>query len=116
MTTNLERAADLLDAWSKDGGELNSHVGSPTEIARMLAAAGLITPDMPEPARDNHRGEPIWETEGHTQVSTTGPLPISLSGPFGEGWDMYPIEAEDIALALLAAARHARNTKENHDD
>lgn len=45
MTTNKDRAAEAIDRWTKQGGELNSAVGSPHEIAELLAAAGLLMPD-----------------------------------------------------------------------
>lgn len=46
MTTSKDRAADVIDRWTKAGGELNSHVGNPHSIAQELADAGLLMPDM----------------------------------------------------------------------
>ena len=49
MTTNVDRAAEVIDAWTKEGHELNSYVGSPHDIARRLSDAGLLAPDLPKP-------------------------------------------------------------------
>lgn len=49
MTTNIDRAAEVIDALTKEGYELNSHVGNPHDIARRLDDAGLLMPDLPAP-------------------------------------------------------------------
>ena len=46
MTTTIDRAAEVIDAWTK---ELNECVGSPHDIARRLSDAGLLAPDLPQP-------------------------------------------------------------------
>ena len=101
--SNFERAVKALN----DVDEAIDHLADNEAYVTALEAAGLLMPDLPEPARFNHRNEPCWETEGNTSVRTPGMLPISLKGPFLEGWDMHPLEARDIAHALLAACEYA---------
>ena len=85
----------------------------PSDLADVLNEAGLLAPDLPEPTKLNRRNEPIWETEGHTRVRTPGGFPVALNGPFGEGWDMFPVEARDIAYALLAACEYSEKEQES---
>ena len=101
-----DQAIDLVESelnWYHD--EIDSSIAG--EIIGWLDEKGYLAPDLPEPARFNHRNEPCWETEGNTSVRTAGMFPVSLNGPFGEGWGMHPPEARDVAYALLAAANYA---------
>ena len=100
--SNFDRAVKALN----DVGEYIDYLEGNIAYVTALEAAGLLAPDLPNPARFNHRNELCWETEGNTNVRTPGMLPISLKGPFEEGWDMHPPEARDIAYALLAACEH----------
>ena len=107
--SNFDRAVKALN----DVDEAIGHLADNEAYVTALLAAGLLAPDLPEPARFNHRNEPCWETEGNTSVRTPGMLPISLKGPFGEGWNMHPPEARDIALAILAACEYAEKEQNN---
>ena len=100
--SNFDRAVKALN----DVDEAIDHLADNEAYVTALLEAGLLMPDLPKPARFNHRNELCWETEGNTNVRTPGILPISLKGPFEEGWDMHPPEARDIAYALLAACEH----------
>ena len=99
MTSNIDRAADAINAWAKEGNELNPHVGSPYDIARRLADAGLLATDLPEPTRVGpdftHWGPVALERD-------TGAIAIGVSGPYTQDPDEARAWAE-----YLAAAAHA---------
>ena len=107
--SNFARAVKALN----DVDEAIDHLADNEAYVTALEAAGLLMPDLPEPTKLNRRNEPIWETEGHTRVRTPGGFPVALNGPFGEGWDMFPVEARDIAYALLAACEYAEKGQDN---
>ena len=107
--SNIDRAVKALN----DVDEAIDHLADNEAYVTALEAAGLLMPDLPEPTKLNRRNEPIWETEGHTRVRTPGGFPVALNGPFGEGWDMFPVEARDIAYALLAACEYAEKEQDN---
>ena len=107
--SNFDRAVKALN----DVDEAIDHLADNEAYVAALEAAGLLMPDLPEPTKLNRRNEPIWETEGHTRVRTPGGFPVALNGPFGEGWDMFPVEARDIAYALLAACEYAEKEQDN---
>lgn len=78
MTNNTDRAADIIDAWTREGNELNSHVGSPHAIARRLADAGLLMPDIPDGLnligfeRKGGGGGLLWDDRITTEALTKG--------------------------------------------
>ena len=78
MTTNIDRAADVIDAWTREGNELNSLVGSPYAIARALADAGLLMPDIPDGLnligfeRRGGGGGLLWDDRITTAALTKG--------------------------------------------
>lgn len=78
MTTNIDRAAKVIDAWTKDGSELNESVGDPHDIARRLADAGLLMPDIPDGLnligfeRKSGGGGLIWDDRITTEALTKG--------------------------------------------
>lgn len=102
--SNLSKTVRVL---AKYLGKHDPYYLTANQAAAELQHARLLMPDLPEPARFNHRNAPCWETEGNTSVRTAGMFPVSLNGPFGEGWGMHPPEARDVAYALLAAANYA---------
>lgn len=53
--STIDRAAEVIDAWTKQGHELNSHVGDPASIARNLADAGRLRPDPSSRYDDQYR-------------------------------------------------------------
>lgn len=109
--TNQERAAEVIDRWTKNGGELNSAVGSPHEIAALLADAGLLMPYLPEPELPG-----LWEV---------GELAINLVDKDGDVEIEWEDESDyfygkqtrslwlsrDQVLAILAAAKLAEEQK-----
>ena len=111
MTTNIERAAEVIDRWTQDGSELNSAVGSTYEIAETLADAGLLMPDLPAP-EEVEEGKPYW-------YSDTYGIAVGRLTPGGRRnvlfWDSEPggvaymgVEgARELAYAMLAAAKLA---------
>lgn len=112
MTTNIERAADVIDRWSRNGGELNSHVGNPDDLAQALADAGLLMPDPAKPAVTSiegyHTYHPwaIWHAEGLT-INRDHEGTIYIDDEAGRNISMSPEQARALIGALLAAAHHA---------
>lgn len=109
--SNQERAAKVIDRWTKDGGELNSVVGSPHEIATLLADDSLLMPDFPEPD-DASIFVPDgagWQTPQDSTVWTAigGRVMVQRVEP----GNFTPGEARSLAYALLAAAKHAEEQK-----
>lgn len=107
---NLERAAEVIDRWTKDGSELNSAVGSPHEIATMLADAGLLMPDLPEPTLPG-----LWNASG---LQTLEVSEVDKDGDVEIEWEedsdyIYGKQtrslwlSRDQVLAILAAAKLA---------
>lgn len=115
--SNLDKANEVASKWVESMGGLEAirhdHGSDLSGLMQALDDAGLLMPDLPEPTKLNRRNEPIWETEGHTRVRTPGGFPVALNGPFGEGWDMFPVEARDIAYALLAACDYVEKEQGN---
>lgn len=119
MTTNIDRAADIIDAWTKQGHELNEHVGNPHDIARALAKAGLLAPEKPEP-QTFPSGEREWSTlDGWVNLDTDGTITMAYDerdeDDLAAGAEIEPgelvftriSEARDLANILNAAANHA---------
>lgn len=102
---NLERAAEVIDRWTKDGSELNSAVGSPHRIATLLADAGLLMPDLPEPVKNYDKvfvvASPLLDCRSVQAIGDQVAIHGYKSRHASSG------EARRFAYALLAAADHA---------
>lgn len=109
MTTNYQRALDLAD-------HIAAVNESPRELVKQLRDAGLLTPDLPEPQLGctsddipyvNFEAE-WWRVnamqgEDDILIHARTPTP-TISADLDE--------AEDLALALLAAVKwHKENDK-----
>ena len=114
MTTNLDRAAEVIAAArkdatvSRDGNDLIS-----PHIAQALADAGLLAPDFPAP--DIKAVFPVWIPDDDVEMEVQ-----ALANPEGDhvalsyhGTDqkkhhlvMDPHLANRLGGALIAAARH----------
>lgn len=108
--SNVDKAAEVIDQWTKEGYELNSAVGSPHAIAERLAKAGLLAPDLPE-ANDLDIAVP--NGKGWLPCGLTGPSVWTAPGgrvmvQRVEPGDLTPDEAHFFALTVLAAAQYAR--------
>lgn len=108
--SNVDKAAEVIDQWTKEGYELNSAVGSPHAIAERLAKAGLLAPDLPEP---NDPSIFVPDGKGWLPCGLTGPSVWTAPGgrimvQRVEPGDLTPAEARFFALAVLAAAQYAK--------
>ncbi len=107
---NVEKAAEVIDQWTKEGYELNSAVGSPHAIAKRLARAGLLAPDLPGPDEcppDIHK--PGWHLgmSFDAEYASAFAGGVWVTGRNGWGLKYSPEQARGIACRLLAAADHA---------
>lgn len=59
MTTNIDRAAEIVDRLRLDSGP--GDMSTAEHIARALADAGLLAPDLPAP--DRGMSDPNWQAE-----------------------------------------------------
>lgn len=132
--TNIDHAAKIIDAWTQDGHELNSHVGNPRDLARTLSDAGLLAPDLPGPTHRAGMGaagtdypmtggrfarvhlhesdEYLWAMFNPGQVTlihNQGKRADTKGRTWPDTRDMRltPDAAREIAYTLLAAANHA---------
>ena len=108
--SNVDKAAKVIDRWTKEGYELNSAVGSPHAIAERLAKAGLLAPDLPE-ANDPS----VFVPDGKGWLPGGPHGPSVWTAPGGrvmiqrvEPGDLTPDEANAFALTVLAAAQYAK--------
>ena len=122
MTTNQDKAADLITELFKDASSNSAGIGK--DIVQALEEKGLLAPDLPEPSHDSK--DPQFQREykeecGHSVPSVPDvwcPDPWLSIGVFpdrneiaicdgGEQLDPFSIaEARKLALALLAAVKH----------
>ena len=113
--SNKERAAELLTPNSEHCQRVhNGEGGNPCMFceynaetaADMLADAGLLAPDLPEPRIDI--GE--WQEWGHQHGNrvTLHAGMVTVEIPDDISRDLTPDEAREIAHALLAAANEAK--------
>lgn len=111
MTTNIERAAEILEEWTDRSWGLAED--NADAAAQTLADAGLLMPDLPEP---NEKGFWIPFEENQDEyfemwVSIPGSLKVDGSRRWRKR--LTPENARSIAFALLAAADHAEQEQGN---
>lgn len=106
MTTNIDRAAEVLADWADSEGGLASidrdYDGDMAGASEALADATppLLMPDLPETTHDG-----TWELPSGESIR------VSRNG-IQAGTTRTPAEARSYALALLAAANYAERNQE----
>lgn len=109
MTTNIDRAAEILDARHRyDQLRGDGVIGcfDARKAAQSLADARLLMPDLPEPTRWKQNEEPEWD------ACDTTVLPAGYEGrviveDFDYQWEASAADVRNLAYALLAAAKYA---------
>ena len=91
MTTNIDRAAGVIADALRPA--LSTADGIGHDLARALADAGLLTPDLQELSESSEAG-----------VTAFGQVYVRYGV---DDLHMTPAEARALALALIAAADHA---------
>jgi|LSQX01.1.fsa_nt_gb hypothetical protein len=112
MTTNVDRAAEVIDAeLAKDPEVYDTLFGDEhVAISHKLRDARLLTPDLPTPDRDG-RWWPTAASIGSVTISPAGEV-VLHSGRFrGMTLHLTPAKAADLANILNAAAAHAEQEK-----
>ncbi|TQE43587.1 hypothetical protein EJK80_06150 [Corynebacterium phoceense] len=107
--TNIDRAARAIQPYEPRNG-------SPRDVAIDLASAGLLAPDLPEPGRAWRDDDAplIWHVPERNDrlAATVDERPthptIGLEDDNRVLKHLTATEARALALALLAAANHAR--------
>lgn len=118
MTSNAERVAEIIcshmSSWDDESQAVNA--------AQDLADAGLLKPDLPEPA---YEGSTVWYVPGKNKWSTDThkdqvmlEVDIEEPGVFGtsevtKSWFMDRDEARALIGALLAALSHVEKEQSN---
>ena len=103
MTTNIDRAAEVIADALRPAFSIADGIGH--DLARILADAGLLAPDLPEPTMD--MADPhlaVWEsgvTVHREVVYVPHFLPLDDVGL-----------VEQTGMDLLAAAAHVRKQVE----
>lgn len=106
MTTNIDRAAEVLIHWADSLGGMaaieRDYDGDLTGGAEALADAGLLAPDLPAPDQDG-----LWCPKVPTIefVQSTGYTVHAVGGL--ARLDLTRDEALDFAAILTAAADYA---------
>lgn len=109
--TNIDKATDLLHQRSKEllGVDSDAARRACQEHAHALHEAGLLAPDLPEPSNiieeDEEGGDKriCWSAPGCDIELVPGEMIVTYEHQAG-----HEIEhAQQIGLALLAAANHA---------
>lgn len=109
---NIKRAADVIDQWTQEGHELNSAVGSPHAIAKLLSDAGLLAPDLPAPDEcPPYIHQPGWKLGEDKYAAVVGGS-VHISDRYGWGLSYNPEEIRRAAYRLLAAAEYAEGGRE----
>lgn len=109
--SNVDEAAWIVDEtmsrWDMEGrpaipGGIGLH------LTHVLANAGLLMPDLPEPVEKFTSSDASWMLTGKAAVDSWrdegGPVVALMAG---RGRHLTPAEARQLAYILLAAANHA---------
>lgn len=104
---NVMRAADIIsETISTDDGTIQ---GSITEAAQVLKDSGLLMPDLPEPD-----GFCDWDMDPLAVriAKAAGKIYLAYLDPYeGQQISMFPDQAREVALAILAAATYAERNQ-----
>ena len=117
MTTNQDRAAEVIGQAYQQAMESDTPSAWRGSIAQALADAGLLTPDLPEPEDiDRFPGSKCWQLSpyrsprpsSHVAVRLTHDdlIKVNLTGELDS-----PLQLREVAAALLAAAAHTHQEK-----
>ncbi|MEJ4111078.1 hypothetical protein [Corynebacterium accolens] len=107
MMTNVERALQVLEE-ARRLGEVRI---DPHDAVEAIVQAGLLAPELPEPAFSFSDGTKAWfveddEVRGIASIYIfNGEVLLSTAAGKVKG---APSQMRKIALALLAAANHAQ--------
>ncbi|ERS58178.1 hypothetical protein HMPREF1261_02237 [Corynebacterium sp. KPL1818] len=110
MMTNVERALQVLEE-ARRLGEVRI---DPHDAVEAIVQAGLLAPDLPEPAQsfsDGTRGWFVEDDEGRDIGSIyifNGEILLRTAAGRVKG---APAKMRKIALALLAATNHAEENQ-----
>ena len=111
--TNFDRAVQVIydeanQMWER--GEILTTAGEAERLAKALAEAGLLAPDLPEANATD-----IFVPDGKGWLLDDENGPVVWTAPGGrimvqrvEPGDLTPAEARFFALAVLAAAQYAK--------
>lgn len=111
MTTNQDRAAEVLGKWH--GGAVWD-TGNPNDLAQALADAGLLAPDLTEPSHADEEGTLEWHIPDPNQPYH-GIVRLYPNGHIRLVQINAPITSTTTALALsqaLAAAAYVQAHQE----
>lgn len=113
---SIDKAARIvgktMSRWDMEGrpdipGGIDLH------LTHVLANAGLLMPDLPEPVEKFTNGDASWMLTGKAAVDSWrdegGPVVVLMAG---RGRHLIPAEARSLAYILLAAANHAEKENE----
>ena len=108
MTTNIDRAAEVVAREYAAPDLWKSTVDPSVLITQALADAGLLAPDLPEKEQDGR-----WKVScKHLPISHTSTAGNQVTLRTSYGWWHTDIsEARSLALALLAAADYAERNQ-----
>ena len=111
--TNFDRAVQVIydeanQMWER--GEILTTAGEAERLAKALANAGLLAPDLPEA---NDLDIPVPNGKAWIPCGLTGPSVWTAPGgrimvQRVEPGDLTPAEARFFALAVLAAAQYSK--------
>lgn len=111
MTTNIDRAAEILAGYPPPHLSYQEHDDECYEIIRAFVAEGLLMPDLPEPTRWKQNEEPEWDARD-TTVSPAGYEGRIIVEDSDEKWEASAGDIRALALAMLAAAAYAEGNQE----
>lgn len=108
--SNQDKAARIvgktLSRWDMDGRP-DIPGGIDALIAKELADAGLLMPDLPEPDKNSSTGTSVWWEKGTLGVTVYPGGEIGMMIEWDEEARYTAATAQAQALVLLAAAEHA---------
>lgn len=102
--SNYDRATQIIydevnKTWER--GEILTAAGEAERLAKALAQAGLLAPDLPERPDDG-----VWGELGQFLVDTAENDGVAVAPPHPGVVTLTSKEARETALALLAASTY----------